>query len=119
MVRLLIVDDSQVIRRKIHRLVKDRGIHVVGSAPDGEKAVLMAKQTQPEMITMDMTMPNMDGLTCVKEIMSFAPETKILIISALKDKATAIAALRLGARGFLCKPFSETELCDALNKLME
>lgn len=71
------------------------------------------------MVTMDLTMPQVDGVEAIKEIMKIAPETHILVISALADKATAIEALTLGANGFLCKPFSEHELSAAIERILD
>ncbi len=91
--KLLIVDDSNIIRTHIARLMIDPrlpGIQVVGLAPDGAKAVEMAKLTKPDLITMDLTMPNMDGEACIEQIAGFLPEARILVVSALSDKATAL-----------------------------
>ena len=67
---------------------------------------------------MDLTMPEMDGVVCVKELIAINPKIMILVISALSDKATAIQAIKNGARGFICKPFTEDDLNNALSKLL-
>ncbi len=115
--RLLIVDDSNMIRSRISRVVQTgalSGISIVGLARNGAEAVRIAKATQPEVVTMDLTMPEMDGIECIQELMRLFPRINILVVSALSDKSTAIAALRLGARGFVAKPFSDDELRLAL-----
>jgi two-component system, chemotaxis family, chemotaxis protein CheY len=120
--RLMIVDDSNMIRTRISRIVnsgKLGHIALVGLARNGVEAVRIAKAAQPEVITMDLTMPEMDGLPCIEAIMKILPKTNILVVSALNDKATAIQALKLGARGFVAKPFSDDELQIALLELME
>jgi two-component system, chemotaxis family, chemotaxis protein CheY len=120
--RMMIVDDSNMIRTRISRVVssgKLGHIALVGLARNGVEAVRMAKASHPEVITMDLTMPEMDGLPCIEAIMKMLPQTNILVVSALNDKATAIAALKLGARGFVAKPFSDDELLVALLELME
>ncbi len=121
MMRLLIVDDSNIIRSRIMRIVlagKLPGAQIVGLARDGAQAVMMFKAHQPDAVTMDLTMPNMDGIRCIEEIMAINSDVPILVISALADKATAIAALRKGARGFLNKPFTEKQLVAALKEVI-
>ncbi len=120
--RLMVVDDSNMIRSRIARVVQDgglKGVVLVGLARNGAEAIRVARTAQPEVVTMDLTMPEMDGIECITELLRIAPHTNILVISALSDKSTAIAALRLGAKGFLSKPFSDTELKLALLDVME
>ncbi|MCE0558218.1 MULTISPECIES: response regulator [Motilimonas] len=117
--KLLIVDDSNIIRRKIRRSNKVGDLEVVGSACNGLEAVELVKQTQPDLVTMDLTMPEMDGIESIEKILEVKPDTRILVVSALADKATAIRALTIGARGFICKPFTEDELNDAFEQLLE
>lgn len=117
MKRLMIVDDSKVIRRRIKRAHGLDGYSVVGTAMDGEQAVNLARQTQPDMITIDLTMPNMDGIEAIPILATLCPDARILVVSALADKATAIRALGQGAHGFLCKPFTDDELRTALFEL--
>lgn len=115
--RLLIVDDSNMIRSRISRVVQTgalSGVSIVGLARNGAEAVRIAKATQPEVVTMDLTMPEMDGIECIRALIQLFPRINILVVSALSDKSTAIAALRLGARGFVAKPFTDDELRLAL-----
>lgn len=115
---MLIVDDSNIIRRKIERTTQIDGLKVVGKASNGLEAVKMFKQAMPDVVTMDITMPEMDGIECVENLVALHPGVLILIISALSDKATAIEALKKGANGFLCKPFTDQQLNDALVELL-
>jgi two-component system, chemotaxis family, chemotaxis protein CheY len=120
--RLLIVDDSNMIRSRISRVVQNgglSGISLVGLARNGAEALRVARATQPDVVTMDLTMPEMDGIQCIQELLRILPRTNILVVSALADKSTAIEALRLGARGFVAKPFSDDELKIALLDLVE
>lgn len=115
--RLMIVDDSNTIRSRILRIVnkyKRSNIDIVGLAPDGQQALQIAKKTSPDTVTMDLTMPRMDGIEAISRLVRFNPAIKILVVSALDDKATAIVALRQGACGFLPKPFTDEELMLAL-----
>jgi len=120
--RLLIVDDSNMIRSRIARVVQAGGLpglSVVGLARNGAEALRVARTTQPDVVTMDLTMPEMDGIQCIQEMLRILPRTNILVVSALSDKSTAIQALRLGARGFVAKPFSDDELKIALLDVVE
>ena len=115
--RLLIVDDSNMIRTRISRVVQSGGLKnvaVVGLAKNGLEAVRIAKVARPDVVTMDLTMPEMDGIECIAALIKLDPKINILVVSALNDKSTAIAALKLGARGFVAKPFTDEELQIAL-----
>lgn len=117
--RLMIVDDSNIIRKKVAQCESEGLFEVVATAGDGYQAIEMFREHQPNMVTMDITMPRMEGLDCIKELMEIDDEVRILVISALSDKKTGIKALKLGATGFLCKPFTDEELMEALTELME
>jgi two-component system, chemotaxis family, chemotaxis protein CheY len=115
--KLLIVDDSNIIRSRIARIAlhpRLAGITVVGLARNGLEAIEMARRTPPDVVTMDLTMPEMDGIACIMALIAAMPKLNILVVSALGDKATAISALKKGARGFLHKPFSDEQLVAAL-----
>lgn len=115
--KLLIVDDSSVIRSRIARVTTDTQLpelNIIGLAKNGREAIRICKVILPDLITMDLTMPEMDGVSCIKELISQYPDINILVISALSDRSTAIQALKLGAQGFLNKPFSDKQLIDAL-----
>jgi len=117
--RLLIVDDSNVIRRRIERCQRLPQLQVVGTARDGREAIERFIETDPDVVTMDITMPNMNGIECVEELVRMKPGVLILIVSALADKATAVEAMEKGANGFLNKPFSDRELNEALEELLD
>lgn len=117
--RLMIVDDSNIVRKRIERTQEIPDIDVVGSARNGREALELHARAKPNLVTMDLTMPEMDGIECVRRLVERDPLIRILVISALADKATAIEALETGASGFLCKPFTERQLNDALAKLIE
>ncbi len=115
--RLMIVDDSNMIRTRISRVVQSgglKGVVLAGLANNGREALRLARATRPEVVTMDLTMPEMDGIECITELLRFDPKINILVVSALSDKSTAIQALKLGARGFVAKPFTDEELQMAL-----
>ena len=116
--KLMIVDDSNIIRGKISRTLTQHHLKVVSTACNGEEAVKQFAADQPDVVTMDLTMPRMDGLECIQKLKHMNPNVKILVVSALADKSTAIQALKEGAQGFLCKPFSEDDLTDAMDELL-
>lgn len=116
----MIVDDSNIIRSRIERVYKrDNGIDIVATASNGRDAVEKAGRLDPTLVTMDLTMPGMDGLQCIKHLMKLNPDIKVLVVSALSDVATGLEAIENGARGFLCKPFTDEELVEALNKVID
>jgi two-component system chemotaxis response regulator CheY len=115
--KLLIVDDSNIIRSRIARIAlhpRLSDINIVGLAKNGLEAVELCQRTTPDVITMDLTMPEMDGIQCIEVLIDGNPELNILVVSALGDKITALSAMKKGARGFLQKPFSDEQLADAL-----
>ncbi|HTJ96282.1 MAG TPA: response regulator [Rhodocyclaceae bacterium] len=119
--RLLIVDDSSIVRSRIARLMGAGGLGdmlIVGMAKNGVEAINMFMQARPEVVTMDLTMPEMDGVECTEAMMKLNPDVRILVVSALSDKATAIKALQKGAQGFLYKPFTDDQLLEALSELV-
>lgn len=118
MKKLLIVDDSKIIRSKIARSLGEYGMELVGFASNGKDAVARFQACHPDVVTMDITMPEMDGIECIHELRALDAKVRILVVSALADKATAIQALKEGAQGFLCKPFTEDELTEAMGELL-
>ncbi len=120
MLKLMVVDDSNIIRRKIERCnAGSNKFEVVATAENGLQAVEVFKDVQPDVVTMDLTMPEMDGIECISALVALNPEIVILVISALSDKATGIEALEKGAQGFVCKPFTDEVLIEALTEITE
>lgn len=117
---LLVVDDSEIIRNRIGRGISlgRQGFRVVATAANGQEAIDLYKQHRPDVVTMDLTMPKIDGLGAISAITDWDENATILVISALSDKATGIRALELGACGFICKPFTDIELLDALDEVV-
>ena len=110
--RMMIVDDSNVMRRRIERSQQNDQLEVVATAVNGLDAVTKFKQLMPDV------MPEMDGIECVEHVIKIKPDVLILVVSALADKATAVEAIEKGANGFLCKPFTDDQLNEALAELI-
>lgn len=119
MYKLMIVDDSNVIRNRIERSMAHASMQVVATATNGEDALEKFKQHRPNFVTMDLTMPYMDGLECIQKLKALDPSINILVVSALSDRKTGLRALQYGARGFICKPFTDEQLVSALEKLLD
>jgi two-component system chemotaxis response regulator CheY len=118
---LMVVDDSMIFRNRIARLAGDQrlqGVTVVATAEDGAQALQQAKLHKPDFVTMDLTMPVMDGPACLEALRSVLPNARVLVVSALSDRATALKAMTKGAHGFLLKPFSDEQLVESLQELM-
>ncbi len=117
--RLLIVDDSSVMRRTIEKNLKEYDLEIIGQAANGVEALEIIRDEMPEVITLDITMPEMDGIACLDEIMKIHPDAKVMIITALADKLTGLTALDKGARGFMFKPVNSDDLAKAFDKLLK
>ena len=116
--KLMIVDDSNIMRRRIERSQSFEELELVGTAANGLEALEMFKKMDPDVVTMDLTMPQMDGIECIENIVRIKPAVRILVISALADKATAVEAMEKGANGFLNKPFTDRQLNEAIAELI-
>jgi two-component system chemotaxis response regulator CheY len=118
--KLLIVDDSSISRSRIARAALHadlKGLRICGLAANGAEALEISIRENPQLVTMDLTMPEMDGVSCIDAMVKQLPTVKILVISALSDKMTAIQALKKGATGFLYKPFTDEQLANALAEI--
>ena len=116
--KLLIVDDSLIMRRAIERSLGRSRFTEVHTATTGSLAVDMFERHKPDVVTMDITMPDMDGLSAVDLILKKNPEAVILVVSALADKATVVEAVKRGALGFLLKPITAESIQTAFDKIL-
>lgn len=116
--KLMVVDDSLTIRRKIERCACVNEDMSIISASNGEEAIALFKEELPDLVTMDLTMPHIDGVDCIKALVDIKPDVHVLVVSALADKVTALAAIKNGAEGFLKKPFTDEALNSALAELL-
>lgn len=119
--KLLIVDDSNVIRQRIARLAGDArlpSMDIVGQARNGAEALVMFQREKPDVVTMDLTMPELGGVEATEQMVAIKNDVVILVVSALSDKPTALRALKKGAQGFLYKPFTDDQLVTALQEVV-
>ncbi len=116
---LLIVDDSLVVRKAITKFLEDYNIKIVGTATNGNSALEMFKQHDPDIVTLDITMPGIDGFQVLEEMMELKKSTQVMVITALSDKATGLKALKLGAKSYLTKPFGPQKLKEAFERLTD
>lgn len=114
---VLITDDTAFMRMTLKNVIEKNGYSVVGEAADGEEAVALYQELKPDMVTMDITMPKMDGITAIKEIMKVDPDAKIIVCSAMGQKPMVIEALSAGAKDFLVKPFDAERVVESLRKI--
>lgn len=117
MKRVLIVDDAAFMRVSIKNMLSKNGFDVVGEAENGKIAIQKYQELNPDIITMDITMPEMDGLTSIKKILAINASANIIMISAMGQESMVREAVLSGAKGFIVKPFKEDAIVAALNNL--
>lgn len=116
--RVLIVDDAVFMRMMIKDMISENGYQVAGEAGNGEEAVQMYQELKPDIVTMDITMPEKDGITAVKEIMAADSNARIIMCSAMGQQGLVKEAIQAGARDFLVKPFQPERVIQALSKAL-
>ncbi|MBP2077668.1 MULTISPECIES: response regulator [Oceanobacillus] len=116
--RILIVDDAAFMRMMIKDILTKNGYEIVGEAQDGAQAVEKYKELTPDLVTMDITMPEMDGITALKEIKKVNPDAKIIMCSAMGQQAMVIDAIQAGAKDFIVKPFQADRVIEAIQKAL-
>lgn len=116
--QVLITDDTAFMRMTLKNILEKNGYQVVGEAEDGQVAVDKYMELRPDLVTMDITMPRMDGITAIKKIMEADPKAKIVVCSAMGQKALVIEALNAGAKDFIVKPFQAERIIDAVQKVI-
>lgn len=114
--KVLIVDDAKFLRMTIARAITKAGHEVIGEAQTGEEAVQLYKNLKPDLVFMDFTMPDMDGIEAVKHIKKDFPDAKIIMCSAMGQHKMVLEAIEAGARDFIVKPFEESRIIEAIDK---
>lgn len=116
--KVLIVDDSQIMRDVIQKFLAGFDLEIAGTARDGEEAIQLFRELQPDIVTLDITMPRIDGLAALKEMKKINAEAQIMIVSAINDKSVVLKALDAGAALFVNKPVSADAVKAAIGKLL-
>lgn len=117
MKKVLIVDDAAFMRLSIKNMLSKNGYEVVGEAENGKVAIQKYQDLSPDIVTMDITMPEMDGLASIKEILTINSSANIIMISAMGQESMVREAVLSGAKGFIVKPFKEEAMLAALSNL--
>ncbi len=117
--KILVVDDAAFMRMMIKDILVKNGYDVVGEASNGAEAVVRFRELEPDLVTMDITMPEMDGITALKEIKKTHPHARIIMCSAMGQQAMVLEAIQAGARDFVVKPFQADRVLDAVKKALK
>ncbi len=117
-VNFLVVDDAIFMRTVLKKMLTEAGFTVVGEAGNGLQAIEMAKMLQPNIVTLDITMPEMDGIQAIDKILEVSPDTKIIMCSAMGQHTKVVEAIKRGAKDFIVKPFEKTRVLQAIYNVM-
>lgn len=115
--RILIVDDAAFMRTMLKNIMEEAGYEVVGEAETGITAVEKYKELEPDLVLMDITMPEMDGVSAVREIIAYDSGARIIMCSAMGQKAMVVEAIEAGAKDFIVKPFQPSRVVEAIEKV--
>ena len=118
MPRVLIVDDAAFMRMMLKDILTKNGFEIAGEAPNGLKAVELYQSEKPDIVTMDITMPEMDGIQALKEIRAIDPTAKVVMCSAMGQQNMVMDAIKSGARDFIVKPFQPERVLEAIKKVI-
>jgi two-component system chemotaxis response regulator CheY len=118
MARILVVDDAAFMRMMIKDILTKNGYEVVGEAADGQQAVQQYQELKPDLVTLDITMPEMDGITALKKIREIDANAKVIMCSAMGQQAMVIDAIQAGAKDFIVKPFQADRVLEAIQKVL-
>ncbi len=114
---VLVIDDTAFMRMTLKKILEENGYSVIGEGEDGFQAIELYKKLNPALVTMDITMPNLDGIKAIQGIMELDARAVIIVVSAMGQKALVIDALNAGAKDFVVKPFQSDRIIEALQKV--
>lgn len=118
MAKILLVDDSKTSRKILRTILEENGHEIVGEAVNGAEGVEKFKELKPDLTTMDITMPIMDGLEALKHIIEYDKNAKVVMVTAAGQKSKMVDAIKFGATEFIAKPFETPQIIDIINKMM-
>ncbi len=116
--RILITDDAMFMRVTLKNILSGAGFEVVGEATNGRESVRLYNELKPDLVTMDITMPEMDGIQALKEIRNGDPNARVVMCSAMGQQNMIVEALSSGAKEFIVKPFSPEKVTDTVNRVL-
>lgn len=119
MARVLIVDDSMIMRKNIEKIILSLGHEVVGHAENGQEAIDLYKKFYPNLVTMDISMPLMNGINAVSSILEIDPNAKIIMISAHNQKQMVFEALKNGAKHYILKPIERENVASVIESVLK
>lgn len=119
MAKILIVDDSRMSRKMLRTILEGIGHTIIGEACNGSEGLKLFKELKPDAVTMDITMPEMDGICCLQEIMKVDREAKVIMITAAGQSTKLMDALKHGAKEFICKPYEPEQIINAMNEVLK
>lgn len=119
MAKILVVDDAAFMRMMIKDILTKNGFEVVGEAADGAQAVEKYQELRPDLVTMDITMPDVDGIEATKRIRAFDAGARVIVCSAMGQQAMVIDAIQAGAKDFIVKPFQADRVIEAVRKALQ
>lgn len=117
--KILIADDAKFMRMTLTRIIEKTGHEVVGEAITGAEAVELYREHRPDLVFMDITMPDMDGISAVRAITKEFPDAKIVMCSALGQQRRVVDAIEAGAKDFIKKPFEESQILEVIEKNLD
>ncbi|MBP1930607.1 response regulator [Ammoniphilus resinae] len=117
MSKVLVVDDALFMRTMLKKILEENGFTIVGEAGTGEEAVLKYKTLSPDIVTMDITMPDMNGIDAVEQIIAYDPNAKIIMCSAMGHQNMVLDAIKKGAKDFIVKPFQPDRVVEAMKRI--
>ena len=117
MAKILIVDDSRTSRKMLRNILESNGHEIIDEAVNGQEGVQKFQALKPDVVTLDITMPVVDGVEALKMIKALDPESKVVMVTASGQKNKMIECIKAGANEFLTKPFEQQEIVDVINKM--
>ena len=118
MAKILVVDDAKFLRMTLSNLLRKANHEIIGEGENGKEAIKLYRELQPDLVTMDITMPIMSGLDAVKEIKKEFPAAKVIMCSAMGQQKMVVEAIEAGAKDFIIKPFDEARVIDSINRVL-
>ncbi len=119
MAKILVIDDSRTSRKVLRNILEEKGHEIIGEAVNGEEGFKLFKELQPDLVTLDITMPVLDGIEALELIMDYNKEAKVIMVTAAGQKKKMVEALKFGASEFISKPFEPEQIITIISKVLQ